>query len=192
MALITCPHCGKQVSDTVERCIHCGNVLNELKTRQFSNLSSNEQDSLKKEFESQYPQYSCNGLTEKADKWHKRNNIMSIFTLGCLVVFLTLVATKFVSKAFDEENYVILIGVFIFMGVYISLLAIQVNVRKEEKECRRKVFLWKKLFQAWLLKKNIHYEIRLNKFEQNYRKIFNEINPEMYLVEEENGDHSLS
>ena len=192
MALIVCPYCGEQVSDKAERCVHCGNVLNELKPKQYSNLPSNEQDSLKKEFESKYPQYSCNGLTEKADKLHKRNSIMSIFTLGCLVVFFTLVATKFVSKAVDEENYVIVIGVFIFMGVYISLLVIQINSRKKEKEFRRKVFLWKKLFQAWLLKKNIHYKIRLNKVEQKYRKIFNEINPEMYLVEEKNGNHSLS
>ncbi len=27
MALITCPHCGKQISDTQEKCIHCGYEL---------------------------------------------------------------------------------------------------------------------------------------------------------------------
>ncbi len=27
MALINCPDCGKQVSDSVEKCIHCGRAL---------------------------------------------------------------------------------------------------------------------------------------------------------------------
>lgn len=39
MALINCPECGKEVSDTAPVCIHCGYVINKSQTKEVRNKS---------------------------------------------------------------------------------------------------------------------------------------------------------
>ena len=80
MALIKCPECGKEVSDTCERCIHCGYIFNPTnRTMSQSSFSS------------------------KAEKITMRNNreknmtgliISLIFTLGGGIVALLCLANR--------------------------------------------------------------------------------------------------
>ena len=80
MALIKCPECGKEVSDTCERCIHCGYVFNPSKRNMINDTMSN-----------------------RAEKIAIRNNreknlsgliISLIFTLGGGIVALLCLANR--------------------------------------------------------------------------------------------------
>ncbi len=67
MALIVCPHCGKQVSDTVERCIHCGEFIKEKPSepKNYADLSMAEKDDLDSEFERKHSEYSMHRVAKK-------------------------------------------------------------------------------------------------------------------------------
>ena len=47
MALIKCPECGKEISDTCDHCIHCGYKLNQKKVDNNVNQSINEKETTK-------------------------------------------------------------------------------------------------------------------------------------------------
>lgn len=62
MALIICPNCGKSISDTTEKCFHCGYNLRTqtvapTELQRFNKLTVSEQDKLRKEYYSKNPEY---------------------------------------------------------------------------------------------------------------------------------------
>lgn len=108
MALIKCPECGKEVSDTCERCIHCGYIFNPTnRTMSQSSFSS------------------------KAEKITMRNNreknmtgliISLIFTLGGGIVALLCLAnrSRFVGVVDTSEmdKYLILSALVFGLGLF--------------------------------------------------------------------------
>ncbi len=86
MALIFCPNCGKQVSDTIDRCIHCGELIKEAPPapKDFSHLFKEQQVALDAEFEGFYVGHS----PMKSEKRTKR------FSIICAIVVLFLLALQ--------------------------------------------------------------------------------------------------
>lgn len=93
MALIFCPNCGKQVSDTVDVCIHCGAPIKEAlpAPKDFSGLPKEQQLAMDAEFEGRYVGHS----PMKSEKRRKR------FSIICTVIFLVL-GVLFISLIVTE------------------------------------------------------------------------------------------
>lgn len=216
MALITCPHCGNQVSDTVERCIHCGELIKEKppEPKRYADLSMAEKDSLDSEFERNHPGYSI----RKVEKRRVRHGVAMLLALllSWLIVVILLIgalvhedrfyethgihlqgqydSSDFTDKEMKEmleenggtivwsyrgdetiilsgkeyrqeemlQRAVIVVSVFlIIIGVVITLVEIVKFIK-----ANRNVLLAKKLFQAWLVQKNVIYEPRLTSKEK--------------------------
>lgn len=102
MALITCPHCGNQVSDTVERCVHCGELIKEKppEPKRYADLSMAEKDSLDAEFERAHPEYSMRRVA-------KKQIILLVIMLVSLVILAVLVgvySAKNQSQSKENER----------------------------------------------------------------------------------------
>lgn len=87
MALITCPHCGKSVSDSALKCPHCGVNVKELReeaqaNKQYHLMPYGEQKALEGQF------YATDG---SAKRLKRKNNILLI--VGWLLFILAMTAT---------------------------------------------------------------------------------------------------
>ena len=93
MDLITCPLCGKHVSDTAERCVHCGTSLKsecmtEMSTnnsapeqkRFYDDLSQTEMDEILEEY------YAVNPECKKHNKIVKAVNIAEWVCIGIGII----------------------------------------------------------------------------------------------------------
>ena len=230
MALITCPHCGKQVSDTVERCIHCGALIKEQppEPKRYVDLSREEKDSLDAKFEREHPEYSI----RKAERKKKiQSAIYFILGVVCIIgAVLVLVNGSLRLDRFCEKNGIHLQGTYdsselteeeieyycdeletdaiscvqqengiviitsndmerlqirLVGDVLISILLIivwlilgVVNIVKYMK-ADRQILLRLKLFQAWLAKIDIQYDL---KFSDGRKKKFDSINISKYQL----------
>ncbi len=191
MALIECPQCGKQVSDTAELCVHCGAVLKEPPApKNYAELPAAEKEALDLEFEREHP--ACSVRRAEKKKWR----LTSLFFVALCLIMVgiidlinsvrpLLVIIRFSSKssvALYQGNEAILLvdeGVddsltsesntgkfsllfilsllFIIIGVVMMVIAGVVY-----NKAQREVLLRRKLFQAWLAKRNICYEPMLS------------------------------
>ncbi len=163
MALVTCPHCGKNVSDSVEICIHCGGSLKENPTpekeREYAALPIEEQKSLRKEYDSNCPEL-C--------KSEKMNNIAAfLYLISFLLVFIgavlfgVLAAMDFITGAF------ICAGIFFmgFAGTWIAYFC--------SKSFNKRYLTSLKRFQKWLEReKGVHYSATLD---EKDRKFFDQV-----------------
>lgn len=96
MALITCPHCGKSVSDSVDICIHCGGSLHERPAveREFAALPAEEQKNLREEFEKAYPEYKDSD--KKMKPMTKKVNVLAVIGVAFLVTGMVLDVVFFI------------------------------------------------------------------------------------------------
>ena len=101
MALIKCPECGKEVSDTISSCIHCGFVLE--KEKEKAQIKQEETES-QKTFDGKEPTkpyYVDDGKEEKTKK-NKSGEGFEVFkTLSVIFVALALFMILFFSCIFD-------------------------------------------------------------------------------------------
>ena len=168
MALITCKNCGKNISDTTEKCIHCGapvgvdvettadsadnaSVRTENKTEKkinFLAMSDEDQIKLEEEF-----------LDSDSDafKWYKSfyekkivSGVMVVLMIPCLLGMLF-------GTTQGGSIWLRIVGIFLilsycFLGM---LFTVKVGSRKKNK---KRQFIYQKRFQRWLKeKKNIEY-----------------------------------
>ena len=192
MALITCPHCGKQVSDTATKCIHCGGKLKEapLEPKEYTELSFTEKEALDSEFERRYPEYAYL-------KFQKRNKMLTTAFLVFLIMyllFMTLGIILFVNgmntiqndkthspdilkTIFTNPNIILgLVAVTVGIIALFSYIAITVLFYRN----RKNYLLNYKIFVKWLLtKKKIVYH---PEFSRRQQSIYNQFNVENYKL----------
>lgn len=166
MALITCPHCGKSVSDSVDICIHCGGSLHERPAveREFAALPAEEQKNLKEEFEKAYPEYKDSD--KKMKPMTKKVNILVIFGVIFLVTGLVLCPVFFIVFPGSWKGIVTLC-VFVAAEVIVTIPARYYSSVEWKYKMKKS-----KQLQAWLKReKNVNYTVLLDekdrkKFEQ--------------------------
>lgn len=185
MALIECPSCHKQVSDTCITCIHCGAELHHGAAAQveqapkedkaFTKLPKTEQDALHKEFLKKYPKYD--GLEERGMDYRK------LLPLGGLELFPIIYILLFISfKVVDLENtedssmiillIATILAVVLFLKSIVATIALRIAIHINEKH--RLIAL--KRFQDWLKReKGIEYVIKFDTFTKRNKRYFDSI-----------------
>lgn len=193
MALIACPHCGKQVSDKAEQCVHCGKDLRQSEDwkrnlKPYEQLNADEQSKLFRQFSQDYPEYVYPQGREKAAKKRKvasnSSTVCGIFAILILLVQL-LNATGVIRFSTEGDDFIlpgILISVAFVMIIVSSIVWFIFN--RIAKKHMRRFLLFTKLFQTWLSKKGIQYKFVFDKGEEKFKKYFNNINPVLYLKED--------
>ena len=170
MALITCKNCGKSISDTTEKCIHCGapvgvdvettadsadnaSVKTENKTEKkinFLAMSDEDQIKLEEEFLDSDPD---------AFKWYKSfyekkiiSGVMVVLMIPCLLGML------FVTTQ-DGSIELRIAGIFLLVAFCILAIVFSFSSKGiSPRNNKRKQFVYQKRFQRWLKdKKNIEY-----------------------------------
>lgn len=183
MSLVVCPHCGQQVSDNAEACIHCGRILQtKARPKEYADLLYREKQGLHGEFAREYPQYGIyQRMERKAARERRISTITAIFFLVTGAILLILRCTGVSSKIFAEEN---IVPKFALVGSYLLLVVdfiIWLKTLIAHIIFTHKDLLYKRLFQAWLLKKNIRYRVVFEKKKEGDRRYFENINPDLYL-----------
>lgn len=155
--LITCPNCGKNISDKAKSCVHCGFILNEQpnfkdKTntnnknkKQFSELDTVERNKLLLEFGEDEP------IQHGVICFEKKRLIFQLISLGVLV--LVAVIMLIVLIAFGNE-----LDIFdglIMLAVLLIILIAYVVTNIMGKANRHKNLIAYKCYDEWLQKRNI-------------------------------------
>ncbi|MBR2871173.1 MAG: zinc ribbon domain-containing protein [Clostridia bacterium] len=172
MAIITCEKCGKKISDTTSKCIHCGAMLKkeqeakvlsvkeEVKVpldktqynTKFFSLDSAKQNKLEKEFLLQ---------DKKAMKFKRRELEFKKFSsIGSFAVYISLLCilgvrlllTKVLGVAeFYNEEYAVIgaVGIFVTLGIGILILIINFICKIIYNRSIKK-YIYMKKFQRWL------------------------------------------
>ena len=180
MALIVCKKCGKRVSDTAEKCIHCGASLtdnDDAVKQEKETISKNidEQSDLK------IPEYSSYDDDDKirleneflkSDRWAKKFRRMGIelgkFKSLFLEVMFAFVAyvgicrycynNVFNKTIYNEKimAYSIVIISFLFVICFALLIATSIMGIVHKRSVKKYIYM--KKYQRWLLKeKGISY-----------------------------------
>ncbi|MDE6373630.1 MAG: zinc ribbon domain-containing protein [Clostridia bacterium] len=178
MGLITCPHCGKQVSDTVEACIHCGNKVTESPQKEkaeqpparkgYETLTDYERRELEKEFVKGKPKYEKFFGKEPYYKYVGKISWAG-YILGCAfegVGFFLEDGAPALSVAF----YVL--GV---IGIMISLVC-DVSFRFILNKYRRQLLIVLKKYQKWLKEKSVDYVLSFDWLSARWQRYFDTIN----------------
>lgn len=170
MALINCPHCGKQVSDTAPKCVHCGNALEKPveKRTNFNSLSHTERQALKVEFWKLYPQYNLSETEENAYNTLTLFRTLSVIaeTVGWVLVVL--------AELFDNDFIGNTSLILIIVG-FIATFALSIAIRIKQKGNTRKKMLCEKKFWKWITKeKNMDYTVHFVSVKEE--EIYNQIN----------------
>lgn len=167
MALITCPHCGKSVSDSVATCIHCGGSLRDKpvpeKEREFAALPLEEQKNLRNEFEQKYP-----AVAESDKSIEQQNKKRVILITIMLSIGLVGIIVCFIFSLLDMDTVAL-----VAMGVTVvcTIVFFVFYFRANKYAAQRLTNL--KRFQVWLKQeKNVHYSVILK---EKDRKIFEQI-----------------
>ena len=182
MPLITCPECGKSVSDTADTCIHCGAPLRctaevvqpEAEKEQYYKLSFSRQAELKDEFNNQFPKYA---------QVKDRNNLFLALIIVCYIVVVILLFHFFYKFLITKNlsDYWFSISDYWFSITWLSIalccdiIAIVLNVLKKRNKKKNLIVL--KKYQTWLLhSKNIEYKVYFTGKESKWQKIYDSIN----------------
>lgn len=163
MALITCPHCGKQVSDSVDTCIHCGGQLKERsvpeKGREYAMLTAEEQKNLLNEFRLHDPDFS------ETERKGKKQAIWYWISIGLVIAGAIPVIVGFLC-----DIVVCTVVGFVCFGIG---GAFGWAAYFYGRSLNKKSLICLKRYQKWLEReKGIHYTAIL---EEKYRKIYDQI-----------------
>ena len=169
MALIVCENCGKKISDTTEKCIHCGALLKTLenkaddvnrikeetakeeKTRvNYLTLSDSEQMRLEEEFW----EYDKEAFEWYVKMYQNRKPLDIPFFLETLGGLLVGVPVGIILKAIlsgsarEFAMFGLMVSSFaVFVGYFSMSFGILFNSGAKK---RRKQFIYQKRFQRWL------------------------------------------
>lgn len=184
MALIVCPCCGKNVSDTAEKCIHCGfdfrlqaKESEQSEKREYTNLTEYERNRLKNEFDVSFSQFA--NINKNYEKTEKADKVLGVFTIFFgLSLIASLIIFRIVKLNFESviAYIVVIYTVFAFLFCAVKLIFWDLFFYKKRK---RNHLAYLKKYRNWLKdEKNIEYDLTLTKQE---RKIFNGIFLENYF-----------
>ncbi len=188
MALITCPKCGKQISNTAEKCIHCGYNLHsssetQPELKQYYGLSAAEQKALRAEFYKTDTAYAeCDRRAEK------RGNLINIsFYINVISDFVwisLIVIVRIYQAATNKEATVfgVIAAIFLLLAA-VSLIANCV-LRFTFRKCRHNQLIIEKRFQKWLkVEKAISYKVQLTSEQKKDKAFFDEIDVDRTQLE---------
>lgn len=177
MSLISCPHCGKQISDTAKNCIHCGKPLNEQPSEpesnknvreNFNTLTQLEKSEIKEEFYNLYPKYR---ITQRNTK--KFSVLRALRTTSLLIEGVGWVLST-IFEVNEKAILGLLGGVLIFIGL-IGYILTSVMIKNISKLNVRDKMLCEKKFWKWVTTaKNMDYTVHFVTAKE--REIFNNIN----------------
>lgn len=105
MALISCPQCGKPISDTAKVCPHCGlDVSGEQRRRanerEYSRMPKEKQSELREEYDKSFPDYAI--YERKMKKRKIFGYVMIPFMVLGLLLFLLMMYKAFITQ--DEYD----------------------------------------------------------------------------------------
>ncbi len=180
--LITCPACGKQVSDTTPNCIHCNAPLktedsapDESQEKiEFESLSTSEQDALEREFRASNPDAQKQWDTIKNQRRTVAIIIISSIVITLLGIGITLylmlgtdifikttvnihysgnVKYEYTETTFSPICWVLLVGFFI-----LPITIGEIIIKRLEKRIPTLMSEYAKSFSEWLEEKGYEYE----------------------------------
>lgn len=181
MGLIVCPHCGKQVSDTNEKCFHCGlDLANDTeeaaKPREYYKMSAKEQQDLRKEYLSQNPVFER--CMKKSNAFTKRNMISIIICVLAWLCFACMFIGSIIYLDVAKKNmpaWVNLLVILILVIAFVTMIICIVQ-RILYRKHRRNELIIEKNYQQWLKsEKNVNYTVAFTAEESKDKKIFDEI-----------------
>lgn len=151
MALIQCPHCKKEISDSCKICVHCGQAIHS--ERPKTKLSSWQRVDLEREFDKAYPKYVPSESEGKTNMRLYRSSLAALYSAIALLVLgrvLLLVFHLELSKTGEElvGAASILLLVLVILGLIGRIICIFVM-----REFRKKNIFRMKLFYRWLNEK---------------------------------------
>ena len=164
MALINCPHCGNKISDSAEKCVHCGKSAKgqgERKTdetvEQFALLSAERQKQLTTEFHTLFTDLAVR------DKKRKNYNILR----ASIYVFLALAVTFILLYFFMEKMVVVVFACIFTAATFAALIAERIR----RSYIDNIMLEYYKTFELWLKAcKNINI---VYSFNDNYKTRLN-------------------
>lgn len=175
MALISCPHCGKQISDKSEVCVHCREKLlavpQETKEVHFDKLSASKQQAIFAEFISAYPEHDYG----EAGLHQISYAMIYVFLLALLLE----IGVHFADL--DSPNGTFLTTIPLILPVILNIFVVIVSICLgiSYHGYTKKALIGVKVFQKWLKeKKGMIYIPELAGKKQ--KKIFDGINTENY------------
>ena len=194
MALITCKNCGKKISDTVEKCIHCGATTKEPDVKEtsiskeqnseaneagktvFNKLSEKEQIKLENEF----LKFDKKARIYRRKIFEAKRFALLVFLIPLITRVLSAGQKGAIEKLFEGKIYdpkmldlsekclIPLIAVLL-MSIVLCIYSATTYKKRENKQ------LYAKKFQRWLKEeKNIVY--KPNFISEKDRVVFEEIN----------------
>ena len=182
MAIIVCPKCGKNSSNTNEKCFHCGfnlrlQSVEPVQLQRYIKLPSAEQERLRKEYYSLNPKYES--YMKKRDRFIRRINITAIVTgiFSALYILLWIV-TRIIKAVTKASISWALIPAIIFGVIWVIAIIANVVLRKVTyRKYRRNDLIIEKKYQKWLKEeKQIEYIVSFTTKQRKDKEYFDKIN----------------
>ena len=177
MALIICSNCGKKISDTTEKCVHCGcptkHAVEEISQNCIQDDANKNQAAVVYAYLDNYQKEKLEKEFLASDKWarkYQRNSLeapsfatplfVCVFSaLMILFLYFKIAEGYIADDPINPEMLELSIALFVSLGVltvamFIYSIVIQINFA-----LKRDRFVYMKKFQLWLLvNKNIEYD----------------------------------
>lgn len=185
VAIVVCKKCGKNISDTVDTCIHCGALISELTEDKNSNQESTENDFINNEIDENkekgelidYRLFDQDQRIElekqflQSDKRamnYMRKNIESVSYMRIFMWFfypylLSHLFTEKILSFIDAPVYDDILNIIgslllIILGMILMICFIYSVVHQTKIKFSNKKYYYMKKFQKWLKEeKNIDY-----------------------------------
>ena len=178
MAFITCPHCGKQISDKSSVCVHCGGRIGAEppQLKKYTSLTNEEKYQLEDEFYYKlHPNYGKMIGRRASIKYvtSKSSAAISFLWVVCIIA----VAARYLNDVIEFPIYnaifilAIALGILIMVIVFIAEITLYVMLYKTHN----KLIIAIKRFQKWLRdEKQIIYEPSFKS--RRFRSYFDNLN----------------
>lgn len=181
MALRTCPHCGKQVSDTVKVCIHCGKELDAglqkgtveqpSERKVYEKLTDYERRELEKEFVKGKPKYEKFFGKESYYKYALKFSKAG-YVIGCALDLITLII--------NENSPVLVMVLYGLSGLFfLASVVCDITFYILQNKYRKQLLIVLKKYQKWLKGKDIDYAPKFQWLSEKWQRYFNTVNADV-------------
>ena len=178
MALINCPHCGKQISDKSSVCVHCGGRIGAEppQLKKYTSLTNEEKYQLEDEFYYKlHPKYGKMIGRRASIKYLKSKSSLAV--LFVWVVWAITLAARYLRDfiEFPLNNVLFLLAIavsfIILLVLFIAMIASSIMLYKTHN----RLIIAIKRFQKWLYdEKQIIYEPSFKS--RRFRTYFDNLN----------------
>ncbi len=174
MALISCPQCGGKVSDSAQKCVHCGYDFlkakqEEEKTKEkeheaavFNNLPEYEQKSILNEYYAKFPEEAKSAKICKLYKW---SGIIIVILFAVFFIAESVIVPLICFSKINPTKGLTLATFFGLPGIVVCVLSVILRISKKKIDtmsCRNI-----KRFGKWLKnEKKLIYKLTLSKEEK--------------------------